>query len=167
MQGKLLTAILLAVLSACSSTKNVSLKHSNPAMVQPARFEQELADCRAWAEGASSEDGSEGEFETLPKNVSDYAVSLCLRNKGYVQVDSDGQPTNELPQTPGLAMQWYRAGTHESTYYSDSRECRSITEPTVLASKPDNFSEYYNSFVTKFSFCMRGRGYQCRGSDCQ
>ena len=167
MKGTRLASVLLVVLSACSSTKNVSLKHSDPAMVQPARFEQELADCRVWAEGTSTTDGPEGIAETVPAEVSDWAVSACLRGKGYVRVDSDGNPTDQFLLPPYLAMQWSRPGTAEATYYSDSRECRTLADATVQASNPDNFAAYWNSFISNLCFCMKGKGYQCRGSDCR
>ena len=167
MKGTRIASVLLVVLSACSSTKNVSLKHSDPAMVQTARFEQELADCRVSAESTSTTDGPEERAETLPAEVSEYAASLGLRGKGYVRVDSDGNPTDQLLVPPSLAMQWSRPGTAEGTHYADFRECRALADATVQASNPDNFPAYWNSFISKLSFCLKGKGYQCRGSDCR
>ena len=167
MRGKLLVSMPLIVLSACSSTKNVSLKHSDPAMVNPARFEQELAECRAWAEGTPSQGGQSGEVETLPADISDYGVSVCLRGKGYVRVDADGEPVDDLLLPPDLSMVWSKSGTAEATYYNDSQACRMTAGVNARSSQPADFPTYWKSFVSSLSFCMRGKGYQCTGRDCK
>lgn len=166
MRGKLLASMPLILLSACSSTKNVSLKHSDPAMVTPARFEQELAECRAWAEGTPSQDGPEGELEPLPAAVADYAVSLCLRDRGYVQIDADGKPVDDYVIPPGFDMRWSRAGTAEATYYRDSRECGSTAEVNAGASHTDSFRASWIALVSSYNFCMKRKGYECMGSLC-
>lgn len=166
MRGKLFVSMPLILLSACSSTKNVSLKHSDPTMLSPARFEEELAECRAWAEGTPSPEGPQAEFEPLPAAVVDYAVSLCLRDRGYVQIDADGKPSDDVVMPPGFRASWSRAGTAEATYTRDSRECRSTAEVNAGASQTDNFRASWTSYLSSFNFCMKRKGYECMGSLC-
>ena len=167
MRGNLLVSMPLILLSACSSTKNVSLKHSDPAMVTPARFEQELAECRAWAEGAPPQDGQSGEGETLPADISDYGVSVCLRHKGYVRVDADGEPVDDPLLPPNLPMVWHRPGTDEDTARRDLGECATTARLGVWATESEDFPTQWKSFVSSLSACMRGKGYQCTGRDCK
>jgi hypothetical protein len=149
------------VVSACTSTKNVSLKHPDPAMVAPARFDQELTDCRVWAAGAA-----EGEDHAIPSDVAEYAVSLCLRAKGYVTVDDEGKHVDEPLFPPTLAMTWGRSGTTAEVAGRDGMECSRNASMRSWYSRTESFRAYWDSYLLSFGNCMQGRGYQCTGRDC-
>ena len=164
---RLFVSASLVVISACSSTKNVSLKHSDPAMVAPARFEQELADCRAWATGAAPGDALEGKNQGLPADMVEYAIYVCLRGKGYSQVNEDGERISDAPVIPTLSVVWSRSGTAEVTAYNDGRECQMTANINASATQPESFRAYWDSYLSSLNSCMRRKGYQCTGRDCR
>lgn len=163
---RLLVSISLVVVSACSSTQNVSLKHPNPAMVAPERFDQELADCRAWATGTVPQDMPENQNQAISSDVADYAVSLCLRGKGYVRTGEDGEPVDDPLLPPTLAMAWHRSGTTAEVAGRDGQECSRSAGMKAGYSQTESFRAYWDSYLLSLRNCMMSRGYQCTGRDC-
>ena len=164
MNEKLLLAASLVLLIGCSAKSGTTLTHPNPAMLDSATVEKERQACRLEAQELP---------ETFGAGDIDALTGLCMKDRGYVEVnqagipvgyvetDARGEPVESWGQSRDAAMTWFKPGATAETYRLAWKRCDTDAE-TIGAQNPSRIPKDY--WIAR---CMKqNMGWTCLGSGC-